>query len=94
MGVTSAMVMRAKLCGACSDGLPREGTPISRLTQSQLAWAAEHEVATKFEIAAEFKRDDIPLSLLSRSGSGSGYGSGDGYGYGYGSGSGDGDGSG
>ena len=92
VGVTEAIILRAKLCGACRDGLPRVGQQIGDLTQSQLHWAEEHEIISARELVSEVGESEIPLSLLATDGDGygygDGYGSGSGYGYGYGDGDG------
>ena len=102
--VTAKFLQRAKLCGACKDGLPPLGAALAELNQKQLRWAEDNEIVSQEELVSEIGVSGVPLSLLSGYGDGSGsgagsgygcgygYGSGDGYGYGSGYGSGDGDG--
>ena len=96
MAVTAKFLQRAKLCGACKDGLPPLGAALAELNQKQLRWAEDNEIVSQEELVAEIGVSGVPLSLLAGSGygDGSGSGSGDGYGDGYGDGSGSGSGDG
>ena len=103
--VTRELAIKAILHGACEA--PEVGTPISKLSTSELIWVENAGFITLEEIK-KATGVSLPLWLCSGYGSGdgsgsgsgygdgygSGYGYGDGYGYGYGDGSGDGYGSG
>ena len=78
--VTQEFIDRAKANNACS--VPMVGTPVSELTQSQLAWCEEHEIVSSDELAAL----GVTVPLWCLSGTGDGGGTGDGYGDGYGDG--------
>ena len=69
--MTKELVLRTVLFGACRDRIPDVGTPISRLSQSDLIWG--ERILTKKERASLV----IPVWC-----SGDGYGYGSGYGYG------------
>ena len=101
--VTAEMVQKAKLKGACSDGLPSIGDSISSLSNSQISWAVYSQVVTDSELQsmtaaispATIGADQIVLygdgyGDGDGDGDGDGYGSGSGYGYGDGDGDGDG----
>jgi len=89
--VTQEIADRARRWGACS--VPAVGTPVDRLTFSQLVWVDEQDLLLPHEASRLTNPVDVVFgSLPIWARSGSGYG--DGYGYGSGYGSGDGHGSG
>ena len=81
MEVTQGMVDKARLRGACEDGIPNVGTSLDCMSQEHLEWAYCNDVLSLSELEA---LGDAPLWSQSRSG----YGDGSGSGYGYGDGGG------
>ena len=67
MEVTQELLIKACFSSPCE--LPQVGTPIEKLTQSQLFWVEDKEIA---------KGKELPLWAYSGDGDGDGYG--DGYG--------------
>jgi hypothetical protein len=80
--ITKELASRIKQFGACAKRCPKAGTPLSELSQSDLAWAEDNNLLMQSE------RNDLALPLWALAAHGDGYG----YGYGYGSSYGDGDG--